>query len=116
MITVLGAPGFIGRQLCERLRRTGREYMAPGRDEPLVEHALGDIIYCIGLTADFRTSPFDTVEAHVGRLFDTLQKCKFYSLLSLSSPRLYNSMPRIAREEDPIQIAPLNPDNLYNIS
>lgn len=116
MITVLGASGFIGRQLCERLHRTGREHIAPGHNEPLAERALGDVIYCIGLTADFRIRPFDTVEAHVCRILELLRQCQFDSLLYLSSTRLYNSKPGIAREEDPIQIAPLDPDDLYNIS
>jgi nucleoside-diphosphate-sugar epimerase len=116
MITVLGASGFIGRQLCERLRRTGREYVAPAHHDLLAERALGDIIYCIGFTADFRTKPFDTVEAHVCKILEVLRKCQFESLLYLSSTRLYRSERSIAREEDPIQIAPLNVDDLYNIS
>ena len=115
-ITVLGASGFIGSALVKRLEAMGLEYLAPGRDDDLTGKQLGDVIYCIGLTADFRGKPFDTVEAHVCKMLGVLRSSHFDSLLYLSSTRLYNSKLNMAREEDPIQIAPLDPDGLYNIS
>ena len=87
MITVFGAGGFIGSHLVRHLRDSGIEHRAPARDE-LPSAPLGHVIYCIGLTADFRTRPLDTVEAHVCRLLDVVRTCTFDSLLYLSSTRL----------------------------
>jgi len=33
----------------------------------------GHVIYCIGLTADFRQKPFETIEAHVSKLAEVAQ-------------------------------------------
>lgn len=117
MITVLGASGFIGSHLVERLRELDIAHSSLGRDDDLPRENLGDVIYCIGIGADFRTKPFETVEAHVCKLLEFLQECEFDSLLYLSSIRLYEAhVVGEAREEDPIQVAPLNPIDLYNIS
>lgn len=115
MITVLGASGFIGSHLVKKLREAQVEYFAPGRNE-LPSKQLGNIIYCIGLTADFRTRGFETVEAHVGELLRVLRDCEFDSLLYLSSTRLYRSATVPAREEDPVLVSPLNQEDLFNIS
>jgi nucleoside-diphosphate-sugar epimerase len=115
MFTVLGASGFIGRRLCERLRASGMEYFAPARDQPVAGRTLGDVIYCIGLTANFRAKPLETVEAHVATLLALLGECDFDSLLYLSSTRLYRSSAGAA-EENALVMAPLIRDDLYNIS
>ena len=78
--------------------------------------AARDYAHCIGLTADFRSRPFDTVRAHVCKLLEVLQDVKFDSLLYLSSTRLYGTDKSEAREEDPFRFNSLNPDDLYNIS
>lgn len=116
MITVLGSSGFIGSHLVERLRQLNIVHFSPGRYDDLPRKDLGDVIYCIGLGADFRAKPFETVEAHVCKLLKILQECEFDSLLYLSSIRLYEAHVGEAREEDPIQVAPLNPIDLMNIS
>jgi nucleoside-diphosphate-sugar epimerase len=122
MITVLGASGFIGRHLVQRLQGLGREHYAPDRNAELSRRNLGDVIYCVGLTADFRSKPFDTVNAHVCKLREVLQECQFDSLLYLSSTRVYRSALDPVRyvepvkEDSPIQIAPLEPGDLHNIS
>lgn len=116
MITVLGSSGFIGSHVVERLKELDIAHFSPGRDNDLPRENLGDIIYCIGLGADFRTKPFETVEAHVCKLLRILRECEFDSLLYLSSIRLYEDQVGEAREEDPIQVSPLNPIDLYNIS
>jgi nucleoside-diphosphate-sugar epimerase len=116
MITVLGASGFIGSNLVKRLEELGIPYNAPGRDKTTSSGIGGHVIYCIGLTSDFRSRPFDTVHAHVCKLLDVLQGWEFDSLLYLSSTRLYRTDMPEAREEDSFQINSLNPSELYNIS
>ncbi len=116
MITVLGASGFIGSHLVTRLQQQEITHSAPGRGENLTGMNLGDVIYCIGLTADFRARPLDTVQAHVCHLLEVIRFCKFDSLLYLSSTRLYHRGKSPAQEEDALQVTPSDPSDLYNIS
>lgn len=116
MITVLGASGFIGSGLVTRLASLGVDHCAVGREEDLPGANLGHVIYCIGLTADFRSRPFDTVAAHVCKLLEVLRNCRFDSLLYLSSTRLYSDVDESTAEESMLRIAPLNPSDLYNAS
>ena len=116
LVTVLGATGFIGSHLVEKLKKLGMRVFAPRRDEEVEGRDLGRVIYCIGLTADFRERPIETVEAHVCRLARVLRDCDFQLLLYMSSTRLYKSNPAPAREENAIQVTSLDPDDLYNAS
>ncbi len=114
--TVLGASGFIGRHLVDALRKSGHTVYAPPRDaNDLFNRPLGHVLYCIGLTADFRTRPFDTVRAHVSVLADVLEKAEFESLLYLSSTRVYARSPNAA-ENTRITVDANAPSDLYNIS
>ncbi len=114
--TVLGSSGFIGSHLARRLRGSGAECFTPGRDDPAIfEQPLGHVFFCIGLTADFRGRPYETVEAHVCRLLDVLRKASFESLLYLSSTRLYAGS-NATKEEMTLRIDPADADSLYDIS
>jgi len=113
--TVLGHTGFIGSHLTEELVRRGLDVLTPPRDADLAGRDLGTVFYCIGLTADFRVRPFETIEAHVGKLLEVVQQSQFDRLVYLSSTRLYHH-DAPGREEDPIVIRPTSPDDLYNIS
>jgi len=115
MITVLGASGFIGSQLVKQLQAGGRDYQAIGRNDPLPNKQLGDVIYCIGVTADFRSRLLDTVDAHVCRLHDLVSNHEFDSLLYLSSTRVYAGADS-GDEEQPLRVTPREADELYNIS
>jgi nucleoside-diphosphate-sugar epimerase len=116
MITVLGASGFIGHHLSERLGELNLERYIPARGEKLSGKKLGDVIYCIGFTADFRSRPLDTVEAHVCKLLEVLRDCDFESLLYLSSTRLYAGRGDSTAEESELRVEPLNHSDLYNMS
>ena len=115
MITILGASGFIGSHLVKRLRQYKLEFQALGRDDSLPATNLGRVIYCIGLTADFRSHPFETVEAHVSTLLDLVRNCEFDSLLYLSSTRLYAGS-NSSVEEQSLCVSPHQANDLYNIS
>jgi nucleoside-diphosphate-sugar epimerase len=115
MITVLGASGFIGSRLAGELKRLGLPYRTPDRHERLDGRALGDAVYCAGLTEDFRRRPLDTVAAHVGHLESVLRTAEVDSLVYLSSTRIYRS-PGRATEDDVLELNPSDPDHLYDLS
>ena len=117
MITVLGATGFIGSNIVELLQRGNIEHYAPARNEILTGKKLGHVIYCIGLTADFRSRPFDTVEAHVCALAQILQHGDFESLTYLSSARVYiNCNQSLVNEYAVIPVHPFDRDELYTLT
>src|SRR5262249_21758891 len=67
--TVLGASGFIGGHLAAHFRKAGVRHLAPPKwTDDVLHRPLGHVLYCIGLTADWRSRPHDTVRAHVERL------------------------------------------------
>jgi nucleoside-diphosphate-sugar epimerase len=116
VITVLGASGFIGSNIIAYLQRAGLEFEAVGRDQQWPSGALGDVIYCIGVTADFRERPYDAVDAHVCTLVDFVRRASFDSLLYLSSARVYLGRTGVAREDDDVTVNPLRFEDLYSVS
>jgi nucleoside-diphosphate-sugar epimerase len=116
-LTVLGGSGFIGRHLVRHLREAGHPCDAPARGQDLRGRDLGHVIFCVGLTADFRTRPYEAVDAHVGALLELVRACTFESLVYLSSTRVYKRQPQpVAREEDVLHVSPLVFDDLYGLS
>ena len=116
LFTILGAPGFIGSHLVRRLQKLRIEYLAPQRDDrSIFGRQLGHVIYCIGLTADFRDRSFDTVRAHVCYLLNILEEAEFESLLYLSTTRVYKGM-QTSQEDSVLKVNPTEPNDLYNIS
>lgn len=116
MFTVLGASGYIGSRLAAQLLSQGHSVWTPDRgDTELLARPLGHVLYCVGLTGDFRHRPFDTVDAHMGLLARVLQHARFDSLLYLSSTRVY--MGASATSEDaPLTVLPGDPSYLYNLT
>lgn len=115
-ITVLGAGGFIGAHLQRHLQAAGVACDAPARnDRTWLRRPLGHVVYAIGLTADFRARPLDTVEAHVCLLRELLAHGEFASLTYLSSTRVYSGAAR-TDEAAPLIVDPNAPGDLYNLS
>lgn len=120
--TVLGAGGFIGGQLTGALKSAGNSVYAPPLRQgeidifdEVLELDLGHVFYCIGLTANFRSRPFATVEAHVCILRRILERAHFESLTYLSSTRVYEGA-ATTHEATILQVLPDNPGHLYNLS
>jgi nucleoside-diphosphate-sugar epimerase len=113
---VLGASGVIGRRLVTALRNAGEEVWTPARgDTEIFSRRLGHVIYAIGVTADFRTRPFDAVQAHVCTLTNFLRKAEFDSFLYLSSTRVYSGANKCS-EDTLLQVRSQEPSDLYNLS
>lgn len=116
--TILGAEGFIGSALCQYLKSKNQNVLEITRKNIFKNHeSLGNAIYCIGLTADFRTKPHQTIDAHAALLSKVLQEYTFDSFLYLSSTRLYsNDLGDFDLKENQFVVNPANPSDLYNIS
>jgi nucleoside-diphosphate-sugar epimerase len=113
--TIFGARGFIGQCLAGWLHSQGLSCWAPGRGEDWAGRHLGHLIYCIGVTSDFRSRPGDTVRAHVCHLLEILEKAEFESFLYLSSTRVY-CVQDGSCEDTPLRADPGNREDFYNIS
>ncbi len=123
--TVLGSNGFIGSHVAALARSQGHVVFCPSRNEPLIETALGHVIYAIGVTADFRQRPHETITAHVTKLQEVLIHSSFESLVYLSSTRVYARCGQDSKATDPIDpvsettpVPVLSSDfsDLYNLS
>lgn len=118
-ITILGAGGWIGSALVSGLHQRGQAVNAVKRnnlDKWLSQcDAQGPVIYAIGLTADFRTRPHETADAHVGLLSRVLQRSGIRQLLLLSSTRVY-ARSQTTNEADPLPCLSSEPSDLYNLS
>jgi len=117
-ITVLGSQGFIGSRLTREFIRRGDRFWAPVRqDREIFDRPLGIVYYCIGLTADYSTRPFDTVEAHVGYLAQLVERANFDYIIYLSSTRLYDDLCAPEADGDTVlKFNPNNPRHLYDLS
>ena len=114
--TVIGASGFIGSALVQRLLTDGHEVLQPQRDtDELFNRPLGHVVYAAGVTADFRERPFDTLRANTGLLADVLDRAEFDSLLYLSSARVYRHGAH-TREDAAIALQPHDPEDLYDLT
>jgi nucleoside-diphosphate-sugar epimerase len=114
--TILGASGSIGSSLERALIDCGAQVYAPKRgDSEILRRPLGHVVYCVGLTADFRTRPFETVDAHVEFLRRLLEHGAYDSMLYLSSTRVYRGL-TLGDEDTALLIRPSDPDDLYNAS
>ncbi len=118
LATILGATGFVGRRLRDRLTALGWDIYAPAKgDKSLFGHDMGVVFYCAGLTADYDRRPFDTVEAHATLVSELVQAGRFEQLIYLSSTRLYDG--QAARELDetaPLLFDPADPRRIYDLS
>ena len=115
LYSIFGASGFVGRHLTRHLEGQGEDVATPDLRQGVPEGHCGHAIYCIGLTADFRRRPLDTMRAHVCVLADVLERCAFDSLLYLSSTRVYAGAESGA-EEAKLRTDPNAPGDLYNLS
>ncbi len=114
--TILGGSGFIGSHLSEAILGLHYECESPSRDDrSIFNKNLGHVIYAVGLTANFRARPYDTVRAHVSNLMDFFEHSNFESFLYLSSTRVYLKGKK-ADENADVRVNPNDPEDLYNLS
>ena len=117
-ITLFGGSGFIGRATAAELARRGHQVHIPARGQIMPPAGgFGTLIWCIGLTADFRTRPYDTATAHIGLLAQVLAQGAHDRVIYLSSTRIYGGAPSTTEgttESAALRLQPENPSDLYN--
>ena len=116
--TVVGARGFVGRRLAQRLAAEGAAPWTPAKGDPqLLKRDLGVVYYCAGLTADYDRRPFDTVEAHATLISEILRAGRFDRLIYCSSSRLYDGLPQAQVDESvSLVFDPADPRRVYDLS
>jgi nucleoside-diphosphate-sugar epimerase len=113
--TVFGGLGFIGSYLCQSFEKDGLPYQIVSRQDSLPKGDLGNVFYCAGITADFRSRPFDTMDAHISTLSNVLKHCEYTSLLYLSSARIYRHASSTT-EDSKITLCPQDPESFVDLS
>lgn len=113
--TVIGSNGFIGSHVVKYLSNAGNSVNCIDRNTIEQIEDLGHAIYCIGVTADFRKKPFETVDAHICVLSKILQQAHFESFTYLSSTRIYRHC-QSTKEDSELTIIPHELESLYDIS
>lgn len=117
-VTVIGGEGFIGSCVANSLRVAGESPWCPKRnDHEVWERDLGRVIYCAGLTGDYRLRPLETVEAHVSLLARLIEKASFERIVYLSTTRIYNLIfDGLGTEYKSVSVNPNDPEHLYELS
>jgi nucleoside-diphosphate-sugar epimerase len=114
--TLVGSEGFIGSHLQQWLRDQRVDYDPVGRNDPSIfSRNLRHVIYCAGVTADFRQRPQETVDAHVCFASRVLREARWESFLYLSSTRIYTGATD-SSEDRPLVLDPVNSGDVYNAS
>jgi nucleoside-diphosphate-sugar epimerase len=97
------------------LRDSGATVFVAPRGHLAPSQHLGHVIYCIGLTADWRQRRYDAVRAHVAYLLSIIEQERFDSFLYLSSTRIYKRT-HSTDEGTSFLVSPSDPDDLFDIS
>ncbi len=87
--TIFGSTGRIGSFLKKYITLDGHDVYCPARKDYYSSNRnLGHIIYCSGITTDFKNRSFDLIQSHVCLLFYLLKETSFDSFNYISSSRL----------------------------
>lgn len=119
LVTVLGAGGWVGSSVISELQRQGKPTCSVHRNnlEAWLKDTCnpGAVLYTIGLTADFRAKPHETIAAHVTLLSRVMQRPGVETLIYLSSSRVY-AKAATANETTALTCLSADPSDLYNLS
>ncbi|MDH0351909.1 NAD-dependent epimerase/dehydratase family protein [Aeromonas caviae] len=85
--TVIGSSGFIGKNVCDFLRRKNESVLEVNRILPSNESPLGTVIYCAGFGNCLE--PENVLDANFTYLSEIVDKCNFERIFYISSTRLY---------------------------
>lgn len=113
---ILGGNGYIGSNLHAHLQSRGWDSHQVVRGQGLGHSGRFDVVfYCIGLTADFRKRPLETVDAHVSQLLKAMSEIDCGHMIYLSSTRVYLGACGTAEDQE-LVVNSQSPDDLYKLS
>lgn len=114
--TIFGASGFVGGALAIYLRSLGYSVREVGRNNwPEVGASLGNVIFAIGMTAQFRGKSIQTIETQIQTAVDFFKNYQYNSFLYLSSTRVYQSSSS-SDEGGSICAVPGDSEYIYNLT
>ncbi len=90
-IIIVGSKGFIGSNLKKYYKKKNVRLKCINDPINICSTESDNIFYCIGVTGDFLSRPYDTVEAHASIVNHILYKNKFKKFIYLSSTRIYQN-------------------------
>ena len=113
--TVIGGHGFIGTEICSKLKKAGHDVFIPKKDDSaLFLEDLGVVIYCAGY-GDCASNPFKVIESNVISLANVVERGIFQKLIYLSSTRLYLGNDS-SLESDDLLISSTDKRRLFNLT
>lgn len=113
-VTVFGGYGVVGSAVVKELTMRQIDVVRQPRDSIVPPSGgFGTLIWCIGLTADFRSRPIATATAHVGLLAEALGQDAHERVVYLSSARVYGGASSTS-EDAALMVRPLERSDLYN--
>lgn len=114
--TVVGAQGFIGAALVQKLKQDGHKVAQITRESwPEIGAELGHVIYAAGQTTKFAQRPIETVQSQTSLPAKLLRSYKYNSFLYISSTRVYRSAIS-THEGAALTVVPSHSDEIYNIT
>lgn len=113
--TIVGGYGFIGSALARSMLSAGHHVTIPAAPVGQLPQPVGHVFYCAGVTADFRSRPFDTFEANTRLVAEILRDTDFDSFTYLSSARVYRRS-AASSESAPIALDPEDPEDFYDFT
>jgi nucleoside-diphosphate-sugar epimerase len=116
LITVFGPDGFIGSNLTRRFRSMGLAVQSISRGQQYKTGSnLGHVVYCAGLTSDFRHKVLDTIDAHACNVHKIFKTAAFQSFTYLSSTKVYAGASSTL-EGEKVTLCPERLSDLYSLS
>lgn len=112
--TVVGATGFIGKELVNFLRSENHEVLEIKKEIPSSSVALGVVIYCAGY-GDCMNGSENVIDANVGFLSKIIVSGSYEHLFYLSSTRVYLHNTD-SKEESDVLLKNSDSRRLFNIS
>lgn len=113
--TVIGANGFIGRELCNFLEMKNIKVNKVTRKNVLSkETCLGVVVYCAG-NGDCKNYPSKVIDSNINLLKDIIDNCDYKRLIYISSTRVYLGL-QSSDEESDLSIIYSDARKLFNLS
>ena len=114
--TIFGSTGLIGGALVRELGNLGHEVYTPQvRNESIPEENLGNVIYCIGITTDFKSQVDSLIDSHVGLASRILNQSSFESFLYISSTSIYEGLSETDENGD-VAVSVYGLSSFYNLT